>query len=436
MTPLVIGLIGFLVLLVLLAIRLPVGLALAAVSVVGIATVRNENAAIAAMKSVPYDFGAHWTLSAIPMFLFMGAIIANSGMTASLFHAMRVWLRWLPGGLAVATTFAGAGFAAASGSSLATTATLGRIAVPEMLKHGYQPGLSAGVATSVGTLGAIIPPSIIIVLYAIFAEQPVGQLLIAGIVPGLLTALAYAVLIIVRCMVNPTLAPRSEVEQMSFAQKLKLAVPIWPLPVLVIGVIGGIYSGVTTATEAGALGVVLAIVLTLVQKKLTWRIFVASLVDAAKSTASLMLIAIGAALFIRFLAFTGMPNFLSDVIASAGASPLMIILIVAAAYLLLGCFLDPLGVLLLTLPILLPVFESADMNMIWMGIILIKLIEIGLLTPPVGLNVFAMKGVLGDQVTLVQIFKGVAWFLLAEVVVMALLIAFPQITLFLPNLMS
>ncbi|SDF49090.1 TRAP transporter, DctM subunit [Salipiger thiooxidans] len=435
MEPGTIGIIGMIGLIVLLGIRVPVGIALSLVSLLGLWMIRGFNGAMGALKGIPYDFTAHWTLSAIPMFLLMGTIVANSGMTTRLYAAMRVWLGWLPGGLAVATNFAGAGFAAASGSSMATTATLGRIAVPEMLKSGYNPGLATGVATAVGTLGAVIPPSIIVVLFAIFAQAPVGQVLIAGIIPGLLTAFAYATLIVVRVKLNPALAPRHTTERVDFAGHMRLLAPIWPLPVLVLGVIGGIYSGFMTATESGAAGVVLAIIVAMIQRTFSLSMLWDSLKEAAITTASLILIAVGAALFTRFLAFSGIPNLLSDLIAAGNASPISIILSIAVVYILLGCFLDPLGVLLLTLPVLLPVFASADMNIVWMGIILVKFIEIGMLTPPVGLNVFVMKGVVGDEVRLVQIFKGVSWFLLAEVVVMAILIAFPQVTLFLPNLM-
>ncbi|WP_158967329.1 TRAP transporter large permease [Chachezhania sediminis] len=435
MEPITIGIIGMIGLIVLLGIRVPVGIALSLVSLLGLWMIRGFNGALGALKGIPYDFTAHWTLSAIPMFLLMGTIVANSGMTTSLYAAMRVWLGWMPGGLAVATNFAGAGFAAASGSSMATTATLGRIAVPEMLKSGYDPGLATGVASAVGTLGAVIPPSIIVVLYAIFAQAPVGQVLIAGIIPGLLTAFAYATLIVVRVKLNPALAPRHDTQKVGFSGHLRLLAPIWPLPVLVLGVIGGIYSGFMTATESGAAGVVLAIIVTIIQRSFSPAMLWDSLKEAATTTASLILIAVGAALFTRFLAFSGIPNLLSDLITAGNASPISIVLSIAVVYILLGCFLDPLGVLLLTLPVLLPVFDKAGMDLVWIGIILVKFIEIGMLTPPVGLNVFVMKGVIGDEVRLVQIFKGVSWFLLVEVVVMAILIAFPQVTLFLPNLM-
>lgn len=431
----IIGVMGLLGLFALLAIRVPVGIALALVSLLGIWAIRGMNGALGAIKGIPYDFTAHWTLSAIPMFLLMGTIIANSGMTSSLYQAMRVWLGWLPGGLAVATNFAGAGFAAANGSSIATTATLGKIAVPEMLRSGYNPGLATGVATAVGTLGAVIPPSIIIILFAIFAQAPVGQMLIAGIVPGLLTAFAYAALIIIRVHFNPELAPPYRGKKLDLKGHLEIFRPLWPLPLLVFSVVGGIYSGLMTATESGAVGVVMAILLTSIQGSFSFGMLKRSLIEAAQTTATLILIAVGAALFTRFLAFSGIPNILSEMIAMGGASPIAIVVSISIVYIFLGFFLDPLGVLLLTLPILLPVFAAADINIIWVGIILIKYIEIGMLTPPVGLNVFVMKGVVGDQVSLIDIFRGVSWFLLAELFVMAILIAFPQVTLFLPNYM-
>lgn len=436
MSSIAIGFLGIFLLFVLLALRLPIGIALASVSIGGIWMTRGPNAALGTLKSIPYDFAAHWTLSAVPMFLLMGAITSHSGMTQGLYKAMRVWLGGLPGGLAVATNFAGAGFAAASGSSLATTATLGRVAVPEMLRYGYHPGLATGVAAAVGTLGAVIPPSILIVLYAMFAQVSVGKALIAGIIPGLLTAVVYAAMIIIRCKLNPSIAPHVDEGHLTLRDKLALIWPIWPLPLLVIGVIGGIYSGITTATEAGALGVILAGVIAALQGNLNFATFRAAVSEAALTTATILFIAVGAVLFTRFLAFTGVASQMSAWVAAGDGNVLVIMLVVCAVYLVLGCFLDPLGVMLLTLPVMLPVFDGAGVNLIWAGIVLVKMMEIGMLTPPVGMNIFVMKGVVGDAVPLNVIFRGVLWFLLAEVFVMAILIGFPQVTLFLPDLMN
>jgi C4-dicarboxylate transporter, DctM subunit len=435
MSDLAIGCAGISALLVLLGLRVPIGFALTLVSLAGIWAIRGMNATFGVLKSMPYDFAAHWTLSAIPMFLLMGAIVSHAGLTTSLFAAARLWLGRLPGGLAIATNFAGAGFAAACGSSLATAAAMARIAVPEMLRFGYQPALAAGVATAVGTLGALIPPSIMMVLYAVFAEVPVGKMLIAGALPGLLTAVCYAGLILIRCSLNPALAPTIDMSQVTMRDRWRSLVPVWPLPLLIMGVIGGIYSGLVTATEAGALGAFLAGVIALLQGRYEGT-FSKSLIEAGKSTAMIFFIAIGASLFTRFLAFTGLPAYLSALAGGWTQDPLVIVLVCSVVYLILGCFLDPLGVMLLTLPVLLPIFKTLSIDPIWMGVILMKYLEIGLLTPPVGLNTFIVKGVVGDAISLGSIFQGVAWFLLAEVVVMALLISFPEITLVLPRLMN
>lgn len=436
MTPILIGSVGLIVLILLLVVRVPIGVALVSVSLTGIWAIRGELPAITVLGNVPYDFISKWTLSAVPMFILMGAIAAHTGITRSLFNVGRLWLGRLPGGLAVATNAAGAGFAAATGSSLATTATMARIAVPEMLRLKYDPGLATGTAAAVGTLGALIPPSIIMVIYAVFAEISVGKMLLAGLVPGLLTAAAYAALIIGRSIINPALAPALPKGSVTWRERFLSLGGVWPVPVLVLGVVGGIYSGVVTATEAGAIGAALAVVIGFVQRTMNWTVAKDSLIESARTTAMIFFIVIGAALFVTFLSLSQMPATISDLVLSLTDNPLMIVLLAAAIYLILGCFLDSVGILLLTLPIFLPIFEAAQIHPIWVGVILVKFLEIGLLTPPVGLNVFVVKGVLGDQVRLGTIFKGVSWFLLAEAVVMTLLIAFPDIILFLPSLVE
>lgn len=436
MSALTYGFFGCGAVLLLLLIRVPIGFALLAVSVIGIWLVRGTRATFGMLQSMPYDFAAHWSLSAVPMFLLMGALASHSGLTSQLYATMRLWLGRLPGGLAVATSFAGAGFAAACGSSLATTAAMGRIAVPEMLRMGYHPGLATGVTTAVGTLGALIPPSIMMVLYAVFAEVSPGKMLIAGILPGLLTAIAYAGLIIVRCKLRPDLAPPVPLDEATWPARFASLKPVWPIFALVFGVIGGIYSGLATATEAGALGVVLAALIGLAQRSLSRKGLAEAIIEAVKGTATIFFIAIGAILFTRFLALTGLPPFLASVAADWSQSPITIIILVSIIYLILGCFLDPLGLLLITLPVFLPIFDALDMNLIWVGVILVKYIEIGLLTPPVGLNLFVMKNTVGETVPLMVIVRGTSWFLLAETIVMILIITFPQISLLLPALME
>ena len=436
MTSFEIGLMGIGLLLALLALRVPVAFGLLIAAMFGLYEMRGLRAVFGTLQSVPFEFATHWTLSAVPMFLLMGNIAGNSGMTSSLYNAMRLWLGWMPGGLAVATNFAGAGFAAACGSSLATTATMGRLAVPEMLRVGYNPALATGATAAVGTLGALIPPSIIMVLYAVFAEVSVGKMLLAGVLPGLLTALAYAVLIIVRCSVNPSLAPKIDLSHVTSRDRWRAIAEVWPIPVLALGVIGGIYSGLATPTEAGALGAIFAAVIAVATRRINLRGLWTSIEETLRSTAMLLFIAVCAIIFARFMAISGVPRNLAALVQEFAVGPLSVVLIICAIVFVLGCFLDTLGIMLLTLPIFLPILDVYHIDEIWIGIIIVKMLEIGLLTPPLGMNVFILKGVVGDSVPLGTIFRGVGWMLVAELFVMALLIGFPQITLLLPSMMQ
>ena len=437
MSALTIGFLSLACVIFLISIRIPIGVALGGVALVGMTILRNFDVAMALAKETPFNFAAHWSLSAIPMFLLMGAIAHNSGLSVALFRAARLWFGALPGGLAVAANLACAGFAAASGSSVATSAAMGRIAIPEMLRQGYDKGLATGVVASAGTLGALIPPSILFVLYGIFAEVSIVKLLIAGLLPGLLTAAVYAIMIITRCWLNPALAPRIDGAAFREQRKERWAslLPIWPLIVLIGGIIGGLYAGWVTPTEAGAGGAFLAFVIALLQGRLTLRNFVDSLRETAAASARIFFVAVGAVMYTKFLAFTGMPAFFGQTIVDIGLNPLVLIIGTSLIYIFLGMFLDPLGVLLLTLPILLPMFDALQIDLIWLGVLVVKYLEIGMLTPPVGFNVYVIKSVVGDQIPLETIFRGVAWFLAAEVVIVALLIAFPQISLFLPSRM-
>ncbi len=435
MTSLDIGFVGIGAVIVLISLRVPIGAALGLVALVGIASIRSVDIAFSALRTTPFEFAAHWSLSAIPMFLLMGAIAYHSGIGTALFNAARVWVGALPGGLAVAATFACAGFAAASGASIATAAAMGRITIPEMLRINYDKGLAAGVVASAGTLGTLIPPSILMVLYGIFAEVSVSKLFIAGILPGILTAIVYSGMIIVRCRINPDLAPTIDFAA-TWRERFTSLKDIWPLAVLVIGIIGGLYTGVFTATEAGAAGAALALVIVTLQGRMTIERLKASVLEALSSTARIFFVAVGAVLLTRFLALTGVPTFLADVIGGWAGDPLLLVISASLVYVVLGMFLDPLGVMLLTLPLFLPMFMALDLDLIWFGILVIKYLEIGLITPPVGMNVYVIKSVVGDQIELETIFKGVAWFLVCDVVVIALIVAFPDIALLLPSMMK
>ena len=433
MTPLVIGFLTLGGLLVLLAMRVHVGIALGASSLLGMLAIRGPKAAFAAVGDLPYHFIAHWTLSAVPLFLLMGAIVFHTGLTSSLYAAARNWLNFLPGGLAIATNVAGAGFAAVSGSSLATAAAIGRIAIPEMLKARYDPGLTAAVVAASGTIGSLIPPSILLVLYGTFTELPIGELLIAGILPGLLTALIYTILIFIRCILNPELAPPIR-EKVSWGERWSSLRDVWPVPVLFLAVVVSIYAGIATATEAAAVGAFVAFVIAAIQRRLTRRAVYDSIMEAVRSTGGIFFVAMGAILLTRLLALSGIPYWMVEQLNASEIDPVFFLIGVSVIYLVLGMFLDPIGLMLVTLPVLYPLFKSMGMDLIWVGILVIKYLEIGLLTPPVGLNVYVVKGVAGDRIALSTIFRGVTWFLLAEVVVLVLLMRFPAISLWLPSM--
>ena len=435
LSSLAIGYLGLGALVLLMALRIPIGIALGLVSIGGIALVRDAGAAVAALAGLPFEFAASWSLSAVPMFLLMGSVAFHSGLTSDLFTAARLWLSSLPGGLAVATNFASAGFATVSGSSLATSAAMGRIAIPEMLKLRYDPGLAAGVVAASGTLGSLIPPSILFVVYGVFTEQPIGKLLIAGILPGLLTAFVYAFMIVGRCTLNPKLAPVAAARA-GWGVRFAILGKVWPVPVLVFGVAGSLYGGIATTTEAAAVGALLTFVIAAARKRLAWATVKESVLEALVGTASIFFVAIGAILLTRFLALTGVPAHLASLMGAWAADPLLVVVGASLIYLFLGMFLDPMGLMLVTLPILMPIFRALDLDLIWIGVLVVKYLEIGLLTPPVGLSAYVVSGVVGTQIPLTTIFKGLTWFLVAEALIMVLLIAFPQISLFLPGLMT
>ena len=435
MSSLDLGFVALGALLVLVALRVPIAFALLIVSTLGIAALRNWHVAIGMLRTEPFDFAAHWSFSAIPMFLVMGSVAHNSGISGALFRAGRIWLGSLPGGLAIAANFACAGFSAVSGSSIATAAAMGRLAVPEMLRYGYDRGLATGVVASAGTLGSMIPPSIGFILYGIFAEVSISKLFVAGVIPGLMTATIYATMIVVRCKLNPSLAPPFT-EKVSRREKWLALRDIWPVAALVVAILGGLYFGIVTPTEAGAFGAFMSIVIAFVQGRMNIAVLRASILEALAGTARIFFIALGAVMLTRFLAMAGVGAYLTQMVGDWAADPILLVIATSLIYLVLGMFLDPLGVLLLTLPLLLPMFEALHQNLIWFGVLVVKYIEIGLLTPPVGLNVYVVKSVVDQSIGLETIFKGVGWFLVCEVLIVILLVSFPELSLFLPNLMS
>lgn len=419
----------------LIALRVPIGVALGVVSFLGIAAILNMQAAWGIITAVPFLFVGDWILTAIPMFLLMGYVASSTGLARGLFRAMRIALSRLPGGLAVASVGACALLSAASGSSVATSAAFARIATPEMLRYRYDPGLASGVVAAAGTLGSMIPPSILMMLYGYVAEVSIAKLFAAGFLPGFLTAAMFSAMIIARVATTPALAPAVDV-RFTAAEKLAALAEIWPLPVLVIVVLLGIFVGLFTPTEAGAVGAFLVILLAWSRGALTRAALKDSVLNTLTGTAGIFMVVIGTVLLARLMALSGVPDHIAGGLMALGGDQLTVIIMVSGLYLILGSFLDSISILLLTLPIILPVARHAGIDLIWFCIILVKLLEIGLVTPPVGLNVYVMKGALGNLISLPVIFRGVTWFVVTDLVVLALLIAFPDISLLLPGMMG
>ncbi|PWE28922.1 C4-dicarboxylate ABC transporter [Pararhodobacter marinus] len=430
-----IGFTGLAAVLALIALRVPIGLVLVIVSFCGIWAATNLTAAWGLVRAVPFQFIANWSFSAVPMFLLMGFVASNAGLTNGLFKAMRILLRKLPGGLACSTVGASALFAAASGSSVATAAAMSRIAVPEMVRAGYDKALATGSVAASGTLGSLIPPSILMILFGIFTQTSIGALFMAGFIPGVLSALVYMAMIVIRAKLNPKLAP--PMTETPAPGELSAALrEVWPLPLLILGVLGGIMTGIMTPTEAGAVGAGLAVVIALARGSLTFAIMRTALREAASGTSIVFVIAMGASMFTSFMGLTGLPRVIADTMLGVSTNPLILILMIAVVYILMGMFIDSIGLMLLTLPVLIPLLGGADVNMIWFGIIIIKLLEIGLITPPVGLNVYVINSALKGAVPLTTVFRGALWFLAMDVVTLALLVAFPALVLWLPGLMA
>ena len=433
MTDLHIGFAYIGILLVLLLIRVPIGVALITVSFLGLGTLLNWQIAWGTLGIVPYHFASSWLLSSVPAFLFMGFLCYHTRLTEGLFQAARVWLAQLPGGLAVASVFGCAGFAAVTGSSVACSAAMGKIAVPEMVRNRYSAELATGTVAAGGTIGALIPPSILMILYGVIAQVPVKDLFLGGVGIGLITVVAYCAVIMLRVLLRPELAPRTA-DMPTRTDKLRALADTWPVILIAVGVFGGLFSGVFTPTEAGAIGGFLSLLVALLKGTLTWTALRMSVLETVITTASLMIIAIGASMLTRFLALSGVGDVLSAAILSMGTDPVIVIILICLVYLLLGMILEPIGAMLLTLPIVLPVIAETGYSLLWFGVLLTKLLEVGMITPPIGMNVFVINSVVGRLASLGTVFRGVLWFIAVDLLLIAAMIAVPGIALWLPGL--
>lgn len=430
--PFLVGIIALCVMMALIFIGVRVVFAAAIVGLLGLVELLGWGPAAGIVGTIPHAKSSTYALSVLPMFIFIGFLAFHAGMTQQLFDAARKWVGWVPGGLAVATVFATAGFAAVSGASTATAAVFSRVAIPEMLKYGYDRKLAAGVVAAGGTLATLIPPSAIIVIYAIIVEESVGKLLLAGFLPGAFSALIYAAIIIIWAKMRPEAAP--SVTGYTWKERFASLPGISPIFLVVAIIISAIYAGWATPTEAGALGAAVVFVIALLRGTSLGDIR-SSLMESAKLTVMIFSLIWGVLIFVRFLGFSGLPEAFTGLITELDTHPMIIMICILLAYAVLGMFMDAIGMLLLTLPVVYPAVMALGFDSIWFGIIVVKMAEVCLITPPIGLNCFVVNGVRPD-IPLTDVFRGVGLFFIADVLTIAGLLAFPEIVTWLPDLMS
>ena len=432
MSPTAAGLIGIAALLVLLFLRMPIGIAMALVGAVGIAALNSPDAALNILGSYPYSYGSVHALSVIPLFVLMGNFAVVSGMSSDLFTAAHAWVGHRRGGLASATVLACAGFAALSGSSVASAITMGRVTLPEMRRYHYDPRLATGVVAAGGTLGILIPPSTVLVIYGILTEQSIGKLFLAGFLPGLLLTALFIVTVVIVCAARPDFGPPGP--RAAMRERWAALRRAGAFFVVLVATIGGMYAGVFTVTEASAVGASLTMAHALIRRKLTWAALRDALLQTVRTTAMVFLILIGAHIFSPFLAMSRIPVDLANLLTAMALPSLAVLAILLVAYIILGMFLEGFAIVVLTVPIVLPIMTAMGYDPIWFGIFMVLVLEMGLISPPVGINVFVVKGI-AEDVPMYQIFAGILPFWVAMIVCVVLLIAFPQIALFLPNTM-
>ncbi len=376
-----------------------------------------------------------FTLVAIPLFILMGEVIFITGIGKDIYNAFSKWLNKVPGGLAIASIYSCALFGAMSGVSIAGVATIGTMAVPEMLKRGYDKGLSAGSIAAAGALAVLIPPSISFILYGAISGESVGKLFIGGIIPGIVLATMMAVYVYVKVLKNPSLAPR-EAGHITFREKMGSLKRLWPVLLLVVIVLGTIYTGIATPTEAGAIGVFGAFFIALVYRRLTWESFLSSLAKATHVTVVILIILASAYTFSQFLNLIRLPEMVALWLTGLHLHRMIIMLIIMGVLIILGCLIDGASLIIVTTPILLPTVTALGFSPLWYGILLVLNVEIAVITPPVGLNLYTMKGIVGDQISLGEIIRGTAPFIVVDVLALLLFMFWPELALWLPGKMG
>ena len=431
MSPTIAGLIGIGVLVILLLSRMPVGFVMAVVGFLGFSYLVSIPAAGSKVALDLFWTFASYDFFVVPLFIFMGALAFNSGMSERLYYTAHRWLGHLPGGLAMATIGGCGGFAAICGSSPATAATMGTVALPEMKKYNYDLRLATGSIAAGGTLGILIPPSIVLIMYGILTEQSIIKLFYAGFIPGVLEVIIYISIIYILCRRNPHLGPRGPM--VTFKEKIKSLTRVGEALVLFALVMGGLYMGWFTPTEAGGIGAGGALLIGLARRKLGRKGFINSVLETAQTSGMAIVVLVGTIIFGHFLAVTRIAFTLAEWIKGLPLPPIAILAIIALGYIIGGCLMDAFALVILTIPIYFPVAMALEFDPIWFGIIVVRVCEMGAITPPVGINVYILKGVAKD-VPMFTIFRGIVPFLVGDIFLLAILIAFPRISLFLPNL--
>lgn len=427
-----IGIIGFLVLIVLLFLRMPIAVAMALTGVGGLVIVTGWSAGLSVLKTAPFASVAKYGFSVVPLFILMGNFCFHAGASRDLYFAVSKWIGHLRGGIAMATVGACAGFAAVSGSSLATAATMGTVALPEMRKFKYNKAMAAGAISAGGTIGVLIPPSTVLIIYGILTETSIAKLFLAGFIPGLLEAVFYMATISIVCRIKPDWGPPGP--RYSMKERIVSLKDTWTIMVLFIGVIGGIYIGIFSPTEAAAVGASGALVIGLIRRRLNGRAIFESVEGAVKTTAMVFAILIGAMILGYFMSATRLPFDLATAVGNLQINRYAVLAVIVGVYVILGCLLVPMAMVILTIPIVFPLVVAQGFDPIWFGIITVRIFEIAQITPPVGMNVFIIKGVAKD-VPLSDIYKGIIPFFIADIIHVSLLIAFPGIVMWLPSLM-
>jgi C4-dicarboxylate transporter, DctM subunit len=422
--------IGLLAMLILAFARVPLAIAMGLVGFAGLWWMRGLNPALASVTSTVYEAGFEYTLSVVPLFILMGNFVTRAGMSRELYRAAYTLVGHFRGGLGMATVMACAGFGSVCGSSIATAATMTKVAYPSMKDHGYSGQLAAGAIAAGGTLGILIPPSTILVIYGLVTETSIGKLFAAGMVPGLLAVFMMCLTISFITWRDPSAGPAAE--RSSWAERFDAMKDVWAVAVLFVIVMGGIYGGVFTTTEGAGIGAFGAFVIALLRKSLNVSVTLDILVESARTTGMLFMILVGALVFANFVNFTTLPSDLKSLVSTHNISPVAVMIAICAIYIVLGAAMEELSMVLLTLPVFFPLVVSLGFDPVWFGIVIVLVVMIGLISPPVGMNMFVVRNMLPELST-ATIFKGVMPFVYTLVVVLALLVAFPQIALFLPQ---